>query len=181
MDAPLRKGQVLESSRYPEPVKVIELEPYGGDGIWLLRAVGVNSRQYYEEILTTDELRALCPAAPPASDFRGDSELFFLGIEAHRLRAAYLFDPLLAVNVSQIDPLPHQIEAVYHYILRQPDVRFLLADDPGAGKTIMAGLLLKELKYRGDRASHAAGCAGAPEVPVAAGDEGEVRRAVRHH
>jgi superfamily II DNA or RNA helicase len=149
MDAPLRKGQVLESSRYPEPVKVIELEPYGGDGIWLLRAVGVNSRQYYEEILTTDELRALCPAAPLASDFRGDSELFFLGIEAHRLRAAYLFDPLLAVNVSQIDPLPHQIEAVYHYILRQPDVRFLLADDPGAGKTIMAGLLLKELKYRG--------------------------------
>ena len=149
MDAPLRKGQVLESSRYPEPVKVIELEPYGGDGIWLLRAVGVNSRQYYEEILTTDELRALCPATPLASDFRGDSELFFLGIEAHRLRAAYLFDPLLAVNVSQIDPLPHQIEAVYHYILRQPDVRFLLADDPGAGKTIMAGLLLKELKYRG--------------------------------
>ncbi|MCX7992067.1 MAG: helicase-related protein, partial [Fimbriimonadales bacterium] len=62
---------------------------------------------------------------------------------------AYLFDPLLAVNVSQIDPLPHQIEAVYHYILRQPDVRFLLADDPGAGKTIMAGLLIKELKYRG--------------------------------
>jgi len=149
MDTPIREGQVLQSSRYPEPVEVIKLEPYAGDGIWLLRAAGVNSRQYYEEILTTDELRALCPAAPLASDSRGDAELFFLGIEAHRLRAAYLFDPLLAVNVSQIDPLPHQIEAVYHYILRQPDVRFLLADDPGAGKTIMAGLLLKELKYRG--------------------------------
>jgi SNF2 family DNA or RNA helicase len=56
---------------------------------------------------------------------------------------------LLAVNVSQVDPLPHQIEAVYHYILPNPRIRFLLADDPGAGKTIMTGLLLKELKYRG--------------------------------
>src|SRR6266481_6607303 len=61
----------------------------------------------------------------------------------------YPFDPLYAVNVSQVDPLPHQIEAVYHYILRNPSIRFLLADDPGAGKTIMTGLLLKELKYRG--------------------------------
>jgi hypothetical protein len=181
MDAPLREGQVLHSSRYPEPVEVIKLEPYGGQGQWLLIAAGIETHKIYREILTTDALQALCPTPPPTRDFRGDSELFFLGIEAHRLRAAYLFDPLLAVNVSQIDPLPHQIEAVYHYILRQPDVRFLLADDPGAGKTIMAGLLLKELKYRGDRASHAAGRARAPEVPVAAGDEGEVRRAVRHH
>jgi len=149
MDTPIREGQVLESSHYREPVEVIKLEPYGGDGRWLLGVVGVNSRQYYEEILTTDELQALCPVTLPVRDLQGDAELFFLGIEAHRLRAAYLFDPLLAVNVSQIDPLPHQIEAVYHYILRQPDVRFLLADDPGAGKTIMAGLLLKELKYRG--------------------------------
>jgi SNF2 family DNA or RNA helicase len=149
MDAPLREGQVLHSSRYPEPVEVIKLEPYGGQGQWLLIAAGIETHKIYREILTTDALQALCPTPPPTRDFRGDSELFFLGIEAHRLRAAYLFDPLLAVNVSQIDPLPHQIEAVYHYILRQPDVRFLLADDPGAGKTIMAGLLLKELKYRG--------------------------------
>lgn len=52
------------------------------------------------------------------------------------------------MNVFQVDPLPHQIEAVYHYMLRNPLLRFLLADDPGAGKTITAGLLLKELKYR---------------------------------
>jgi len=149
MDAPVREGQVLHTSRYPEPVEVIKLEPYDGQGRWLLIAAGVETEKTYREILTTDELRALCPTPSPTRDFRGDAELFFLGVEAHRLRAAYLFDPLLAVNVSQIDPLPHQIEAVYHYILRQPDVRFLLADDPGAGKTIMAGLLLKELKYRG--------------------------------
>jgi SNF2 family DNA or RNA helicase len=70
-------------------------------------------------------------------------------MESHRIRYAYQFDPLFAVNVPQVDSLPHQIEAVYHYILRNPRVRFLLADDPGARKTIMAGLLLKELKYRG--------------------------------
>jgi len=86
---------------------------------------------------------------PAALCLSGNPEAFFLAIEAHRIRLAYEFDPLFAVNVSQVDPLPHQIEAVYHYLLRRPRIRFLLADDPGAGKTIMAGLLLKELKYRG--------------------------------
>ncbi len=82
-------------------------------------------------------------------DFCVEGEALFLAMESHRIRHAYQFDPLFAVNVPQVDSLPHQIEVVYHYILRNPRVRFLLADDPGAGKTIMAGLLLKELKYRG--------------------------------
>jgi len=82
-------------------------------------------------------------------DFSGDAEAFFLSMEGKRIRFAFQFDPLYAVNVSQIDPLPHQIDAVYHYILKHPRIRFLLADDPGAGKTIMAGLILKELKQRG--------------------------------
>jgi len=73
--------------------------------------------------------------------------VFFL-IEATRFKYASLFDPLLAMNVSKIDPLPFQIEAVYGYVLKQPHIRFLIADDPGAGKTIMAGLILKELKLR---------------------------------
>jgi len=81
--------------------------------------------------------------------FSGDGESLFLYLESHRIRNAFQFDPLYAVNISQIDPLPHQIEAVYHYIMPNPRIRFLLADDPGAGKTIMSGLLLKELKYRG--------------------------------
>jgi hypothetical protein len=62
-------------------------------------------------------------------------------IEAHRIRLAYQFAPHLAVSVSQVDPLPHQIEAVYRYVLESPCIRFLIADDPGAGKTIMAGLI----------------------------------------
>ncbi|MDW8382947.1 MAG: helicase-related protein [Verrucomicrobiota bacterium] len=88
-------------------------------------------------------------AASAIRDFRGRAEAFFLAVEAHRVRYAQQFDPLFAVNTSQVDPLPHQIEAIYHHILRSPRIRFLLADDPGAGKTIMTGLLLKELKYRG--------------------------------
>ena len=77
-----------------------------------------------------------------------NAEDFFFFIEASRIRLAYQFDPHLAISVSQVDPLPHQIEAVYHYALQSPRLRFLIADDPGAGKTIMAGLILKELQYR---------------------------------
>lgn len=82
--------------------------------------------------------------------FDGDGQLFRLVAEAQRIRLAYLFDPVLAVHTSIVEPLPHQITAVYgEMLLRQP-LRFLLADDPGAGKTIMAGLLIKELIIRGD-------------------------------
>src|SRR5437763_2716717 len=82
--------------------------------------------------------------------FDGASALFRLLSEAHRIRLAYLFDPLLAVHTSQVEPLPHQITAVYGEMLSRQPLRFLLADDPGAGKTIMAGLLIKELLVRGD-------------------------------
>jgi len=75
--------------------------------------------------------------------------MFRLGIEAQRLGLAYEYDPFFALSIARIDPLPHQLEAVYGYFMRLPRIRFLLADDPGAGKTIMAGLLLKELKARG--------------------------------
>lgn len=82
--------------------------------------------------------------------FDGDSDLFRLVSEAYRIRLAYLFDPLLAVHTSLVDPLPHQITAVYETMLPRQPLRFLLADDPGAGKTIMTGLLIKELIARGD-------------------------------
>ena len=82
--------------------------------------------------------------------FDGDGHLFRLVSEAYRIRLAYLFDPLLAVHTSIVEPLPHQITAVYGEMLPRQPLRFLLADDPGAGKTIMAGLLIKELIVRGD-------------------------------
>jgi superfamily II DNA or RNA helicase len=82
--------------------------------------------------------------------FDGDGALFRLVSEAQRIHLAYLFDPVLAVHTSVVEPLPHQITAVYESMLPRQPLRFLLADDPGAGKTIMAGLLIKELIARGD-------------------------------
>jgi SNF2 family DNA or RNA helicase len=82
--------------------------------------------------------------------FDGDGDLFRLVSEAQRIRLAHLFDPVLAVHTSVVEPLPHQITAVYESMLPRQPLRFLLADDPGAGKTIMAGLLMKELIARGD-------------------------------
>ena len=82
--------------------------------------------------------------------FDGDGAQFRLVSEAQRIRLAHLFDPVLAVHISDVEPLPHQITAVYESMLPRLPLRFLLADDPGAGKTIMAGLLIKELIARGD-------------------------------
>ncbi len=82
--------------------------------------------------------------------FDGDGAMLRLVSEAYRIRLAYLFDPLLAVHTSMLEPLPHQITAVYGEMLPRQPLRFLLADDPGAGKTIMAGLFIKELLVRGD-------------------------------
>ena len=82
--------------------------------------------------------------------FDGDGNLLRLVSEANRIRLAWLFDQYLAVTTSVVDPLPHQISAVYGEMLPRQPMRFLLADDPGAGKTIMAGLLVKELIVRGE-------------------------------
>ena len=81
--------------------------------------------------------------------YNGKGNLLRLGIQAYSLGIAYEFDPYFGLSISRVDPLPHQLEAVYDYLLKLARVRFLLADDAGAGKTIMAGLLIKELKLRG--------------------------------
>ncbi len=94
-----------------------------------------------------DALEVVEAGAGWAFDVPGDR--FRLALEATRIRLAYLFDPLLALSTSQVEPLPHQISAVYETMLERQPLRFLLADDPGAGKTIMAGLLIKELMLRG--------------------------------
>jgi len=82
--------------------------------------------------------------------FDGDSEAFKLTVEAKRIDLAFLFDPMMAVHTSNVEPLPHQITAVYESMLPRQPLRFVLADDPGAGKTIMAGLYIRELIMRAD-------------------------------
>ena len=143
----LKRGACLKGDYWPEPVRILAVEELGARV--KIEAVGINSSQLYRSILGAADLERVRVVDEAVRDFGGRGEAFFLVMEAQRIRYAYQFDPLFAVSVAQVDPLPHQIEAVYHYILRNPRIRFLLADDPGAGKTIMTGLLLKELKYRG--------------------------------
>ncbi len=95
-------------------------------------------------------LRVTSAGTGPAFD--GDPESWRIGAEALRIHYAALFDPMLAITTSDLDALPHQITAVYGELLPRTPLRFLLADDPGAGKTIMAGLYIKELILRGDLA-----------------------------
>lgn len=89
-------------------------------------------------------------AADSAPAYDADADEFRLAAEALRIKYAALYDPMAAVNSSDVDPLPHQIRAVYEEMLPRIPLRFLLADDPGAGKTVMAGLYLKELILRSD-------------------------------
>jgi superfamily II DNA or RNA helicase len=143
----IEAGQLLEADFWPEPVRVLTAQSLGAR--LKIEAVGVQTQQFYSRIFGPEDVARIRVSSVSCRDFAGNGEGVFLALEAQRIRFAYQFDPLFAVNVSQVDPLPHQIDAVYHTILPTNRIRFLLADDPGAGKTIMAGLLLKELKYRG--------------------------------
>ncbi len=98
--------------------------------------------------LTTAEAEEILVSQEQGTEPPVDASQFFLFIESARIKTAFDYDPHFAVSLSGVRPLPHQLEAVYEQILPQVRLRFLLADDPGAGKTIMAGLLLKELKLR---------------------------------
>ena len=130
-------------------VTVVGVQWHGSDALTLLYRPA--SGKVAEEILyRDDEARLELVSQGRPWSFDGDGALYRLVAEAHRIRLAHLFDPVLAVHTSLVDPLPHQITAVYEAMLPRQPLRFLLADDPGAGKTIMAGLLIKELIARGD-------------------------------
>ena len=141
----LTPGTIIKSSRWKEPVKIDKLSEFGD----YIRIIGstINSSNYINDLIPIDEIKDFS-IKKIEIDFSGDPNEVFLSFETKRYRYASLYDPLLAVNTSKVDPLPHQIEAVYGYILKLPRIRFLIADDPGAGKTIMAGLIIKELKLR---------------------------------
>jgi superfamily II DNA or RNA helicase len=144
----LAEDSILDDPRWPELVRVLRVDDVDESYV-TLHVVGIDSGQHYTSVLAKDEVQALHVQARVEGALSGSAPGFRLATEAHRIRLAHLYDPLFAVSVSKIDPLPHQLEAVYQHMLPQPALRFMLADDPGAGKTIMAGLLLKELKLRG--------------------------------
>ena len=128
-------------------VEVVSTRAYGSD---MVEIVWRGPEGLGERILTReDEPRLNAASAARRFAFDGDGYYFRLASEALRIRLAHLFDPHVGVNASQIEPLPHQLTAVYGAMLTRQPLRYLLADDPGAGKTIMAGLLIKELLIRG--------------------------------
>ena len=141
----IQPGHTIQGPRWPEPVDVKLVEDLG-DYVHLVGAT-TRSGEHVDQLLPRQELAQL-QIARVETDFTALPREVFLALEARRYRFASLYDPLLAMNTSKVDPLPHQIEAVYGYVLRLPRIRFLIADDPGAGKTIMAGLVIKELKLR---------------------------------
>jgi hypothetical protein len=131
-------GSVVEGPLLPEPVEVLVVVPIGSS-IKLI-GKGLRTGRVHEPILNAAQIGQL-NATPREPLFDGDASKFKLGVEAARLGLAYEYDPYFSLSIARIDPLPHQLEAVYDYFLKLPRIRFLLADDPGAGKTIMAGLL----------------------------------------
>ncbi len=140
-------GDIVSGLEPNELIEIQRISPFGSKK--LVEGVGLQTRRVIKRPLTDEELSKLERVRGKNYTFDGDAELFLLGAEAERIRIAHQFDPLFAVNSSIVDPLPHQVEAVYKYLLPLPRIRFLLADDTGAGKTIMTGLLIKELLFRG--------------------------------
>jgi superfamily II DNA or RNA helicase len=144
------KPQVSVRGIIPDSlVTVVTVQWYGTDALELTYK-DASGRVANEVLYRSDEARLDIIEAGRPWSFDGDGALFRLVAEAHRIRLAHLFDPVLAVHTSLVEPLPHQITAVYEVMLDRLPLRFLLADDPGAGKTIMAGLLMKEMIARGD-------------------------------
>lgn len=131
------------------PVEVRQARLIGADALEVTYKTAAG--QLGERIVYRSDEPTFALANPGRTwSFTAAGDEFRLAAEARRITLAHLFDPMLAVSVSAIEPLPHQIEAVYGEMLPRTPLRFLLADDPGAGKTIMAGLYIKELMLRGD-------------------------------
>jgi len=145
----LTRGAQVRGVRTDGPVEVVDVKWFGTAALELTYK-DAQGRPGNELLYRDAEARLEVTSKGPAWSFDADGHLFRLVSEANRIRLAYLFDPLLAVHTSLVEPLPHQIKAVYGEMLTRQPLRFLLADDPGAGKTIMAGLFIKELVARGD-------------------------------
>ncbi|WP_322796273.1 helicase-related protein [Tepidiforma sp.] len=148
--ADLVPGARVEGLVPGETVVIVSVKHHGGTIATVVyrveRSGKVGDQIVYQHQLPTLQL----VEAPTAWAFDSNGDLFRLASEARRIQLAWMFDPMLGLHTSNVEPLPHQIAAVYQAMLPRQPLRFLLADDPGAGKTIMAGLLIRELMLRGD-------------------------------
>ena len=143
----LERGQILDGEIFSEPMRVESVVPHPPD-LWTVGLVGIRTEHFRSVRLTAEQVSKLTIHSPTPT-YSGDGAVLRLGLQAYTLGVAFEFDPYFGLSLSRVDPLPHQLEAIYENVLKLPTIRFLLADDAGAGKTIMAGLLLRELKLRG--------------------------------
>ena len=142
------QGQRLVGVLSGEIVTVIAVQSHGSDAVEITFKT-TNGDLDQRMLFRTDEANVKITHAA-GRPFNANASDFKLAAEVQRIRLAGFFDPMLAVATSEVEPLPHQISAVYGELLPRAPLRFLLADDPGAGKTIMAGLYVKELLLRDD-------------------------------
>ena len=146
--ADLVAGKRLSGVVADGDVTVVALEVHGtGSATLTYRSA---SGSLGDRIISLDDLAGFQEVSEQRWSFDADGAAFRLASEARRMQSAHLADPYAAVDTSNIEPCPHQIDAVYNRFLEQRPLKFLLADDPGAGKTIMSGLLIRELMLRGD-------------------------------
>ena len=147
MPVTIRESQVLVGALFSEPMRVVTAQQ-AGDESWVVGLVGTKTEIFRSVTLSSIDVASLT-IQEPGFKYNGNGTLLRLGLQAYALGIAWEFDPYFGLSISRVDPLPHQLEAVYDYLLKLARVRFLLADDAGAGKTIMAGLLVRELQLRG--------------------------------
>ena len=141
------QDQIITGPLFNEPMRVVIVRPNGPDSVEA-GLEGMETSNFRRVTLTSSDIASL-EITEPHPTFEGDGNLLRLGLQAYSMGIAHEFDPYFGLSISRVDPLPHQLEAVYEHFMKLPSVRFLLADDAGASKTIMAGLLVRELKLRG--------------------------------
>ena len=145
----LKRNQCLTGLDHAAVATVVAVNPFSPDAVQVVYKLPDGS--FRERLLTPgDEATLAIAIAGRPWDFDGDAAAFQLVCEAKRIELAHLFDPMTAVHTSNVEPLPHQITAVYESMLPRQPLRYVLADDPGAGKTVMAGLYIRELVVRAD-------------------------------
>ncbi|MFC1334840.1 MAG: DUF3883 domain-containing protein [gamma proteobacterium symbiont of Clathrolucina costata] len=145
----IKKDAQIRGLEGDKIVRIVSVEPVGVDATNVFY-VDPDGKPGTQMLFRTDEARLDLAEAGRPWAFDAPGAEFKLGLEAYRINLAHLFDPMMAVHTSNVEPLPHQISAVYEAMLPRQPLRFVLADDPGAGKTIMAGLFIRELLMRAD-------------------------------
>lgn len=145
----IKKNAAISGLEPGQVVRIVTTEPVGDNALTAYYKTA-DGRLLERMLFRTDESKLSLAEAGRPWAFDAPGEDFKLAAEAWRINLAHLFDPMMAVHTSNVEPLPHQITAVYESMLPRQPLRYVLADDPGAGKTIMAGLLIRELLMRAD-------------------------------